>query len=259
MNPQLRVSEQGQTLVLEISNPAYRNALSPEMYLQGCAAIKEATASSRIRSIVLVGEGVNFCAGGNLHRLENNRRLERSLQADSIKAFHDWIMAIKTTPKPVVAAVEGAVAGAGCSLALACDFLVSAEDAVFLMAHSNIALSPDGGGSWSLASSMPRQLVNEILMFGKKVTAQRLLALGVVNRVVARGLALTEASALAQQLNSRAPNALSSVKALVANVGRSSFEEHLNLECEHFVANLHHENAGIGISAFLEKRVPEYG
>ena len=93
------------------------------------------------------------------------------MQAQSIEGLHSWIEAIRTFPKPVIAAVEGAAAGAGFSLALACDFIVAADDAVFVMAYSNVALSPDGGASWSLSQALPRQLVSELLMGGERIGA----------------------------------------------------------------------------------------
>uniref|UniRef100_UPI0025E5A786 enoyl-CoA hydratase family protein n=1 Tax=Rhodoferax sp. UBA5149 TaxID=1947379 RepID=UPI0025E5A786 len=176
----------------------------------------------------------------------------------SIEALHDWIEAIRTFPKPVIAAVEGAAAGAGFSLALACDFIVAANDAAFIMAYSNIALSPDGGASWSLARALPRQLVTELLMCGERVTTQRLHELGLVNRMTPPGAALSEALALATRLNDRAPNALASIKTLINDAVHVTLVEQLARERDHFVRNLHHANAGIGISAFLTKTTPRF-
>jgi enoyl-CoA hydratase/carnithine racemase len=199
-----------------------------------------------------------FSAGGNLQRLQANRQRDPSVQAQSIDALHTWVEAIRNFPKPVIAAVEGAAAGAGFSVALACDFLVAADNAVFVMAYSNIALSPDGGGSWSLARALPRQLVNELLMCGERIGPQRLQTLGLVNRLAQPGAALTEALALASMLNARAPNVLSSIKELVNEAPHSALAEHLGRERDHFVRNLHHANGGIGIAAFLGKTTPQF-
>lgn len=258
MTAELKRSSEGQTLVLTLSNPEHRNALGPEIYTEGIQALNLAESSADIRSVVIVGEGKVFSAGGNLQRLQNNRQQPAAVQAESIRALHDWIEAIRTFPKPIIAGVEGAAAGAGFSLALACDFIVAAENAVFVMAYSNIALSPDGGASWSLMRALPRPLVTELLMCGERISPQRLFDLGLINRISKPDHALTEALALAGQLNARAPNALSSIKTLINEAPHSTLPEQLDRESEHFVRNLHHANAGIGIASFLNKEKPVF-
>ncbi|HEX6245522.1 MAG TPA: enoyl-CoA hydratase, partial [Polyangiales bacterium] len=249
---------EGRTMVLTLSNPEHRNALGPEIYAAGVEALNAADSNPDVRSVVITGDGGTFCAGGNLQRLLANRARPPEVQAQSLEGLHGWIEAIRTFPKPVIAAVEGAAAGAGFSLALACDFIVAADNAVFVMAYSSVALSPDGGGTWSLARALPRQLVSELLMGGERVGAARLHALGVVNRVTAPQAALAEALALAERLNERAPNALASVKELLNEAGEATLTQQLRHESDHFVKNLHHPNAGIGIEAFLAKRKPDY-
>ena len=144
MSEQLKSTSQGQTLILTLSNPTLRNALGPQIYAAGVEALSVAESNPEIRSVIITGEGANFCAGGNLQRLLGNRELPREVQAQSIEGLHNWMEAIRTYPKPIIAAVEGAAAGAGFSLALMCDMVVAARDSVFVMAYSNIALSPDG-------------------------------------------------------------------------------------------------------------------
>jgi enoyl-CoA hydratase/carnithine racemase len=258
MTAELKSTSQGRTMVLTISNPENRNALGPEMYAAGVEALNAADSNPEVRSVVIAGEGTTFCAGGNLQRLQANRQRPPEVQAQSIEGLHSWIEAIRAFPKPVIAAVEGAAAGAGFSLALACDLIVAASDAVFVMAYSSVALSPDGGATWSLARCMPRQLATELLLAGERIGAERLHALGVVNRVSPAGSALAEALALADKLNARAPNALASIKELLNEADGAQLSRHLASERDHFVRNLHHANAGIGIAAFLGKQRPEY-
>jgi enoyl-CoA hydratase/carnithine racemase len=258
MTAQLLSTSEGQTLVLSLSNPEFRNALGPEMYAAGVEALSVAESSADVRSVVITGANGIFSAGGNLQRLQNNRQLPPEHQAQSIEGLHNWIEAIRTFPKPVVAAVEGPAAGAGFSLALACDMIVAARNSVFVMAYSSIALSPDGGGSWSLSRAMPRQLATELLMCGERIGAERLQQLGVVNRLAEAGQALQQALDLCQKINARAPNALASIKELMADADGSSLNAQLARERDHFVKNLHHANAGIGISAFLNKQNPQY-
>ena len=258
MTAQLLSTSEGQTLVLTLSNPEFRNALGPEMYAAGVEALSVAESSADVRSVVITGANGIFSAGGNLQRLQNNRQLPPEHQAQSIEGMHNWIEAIRTFPKPVIAAVEGPAAGAGFSLALACDMIVAARNSVFVMAYSSIALSPDGGGSWSLSRAVPHQLATELLMCGERIGAERLQQLGVVNRLVDAGQALQQALQLSEQLNARAPNALASIKELLGDTDGSSLNAQLARERDHFVKNLHHANAGIGISAFLNKQKPEY-
>lgn len=258
MGAELKSTSQGQTMVLTLSNPEHRNALGPEMYAAGVEALSVAETSADVRSVVITGEGLMFSAGGNLQRLSANRQQPPEVQAQSIEGLHSWIEAVRTFPKPVIAAIEGAAAGAGFSLALACDFIVAADNAVFVMAYSNVALSPDGGASWSLSRALPRQLVNELLLCGERITAVRLHALGLVNRVSTPGGALAEAMAMAEKLNGRAPNVLASIKELLNDAPNATFDVQLASERDHFVKNLHHANAGIGIAAFLERKTPGY-
>ena len=254
----LKSTSDGRTLILTLSNPEFRNALGPEIYAAGIEALNAAENNPEIRSVVITGEGSVFCAGGNLQRLQANRRESPDVQARSIDALHNWIDSIRTYPKPVIAAVEGAAAGAGFSLALACDFLVVADNAVFVMSYSTVGLSPDGGGSWSLARALPRALASELLMGGERIGAERLHSLGLVNRVTAAGGALSEALQLAARLNARAPNVLASIKELINDAPANTLNQQLDSERDHFVRNLHHANGGEGIEAFLQKRPAQY-
>ncbi len=258
MTAQLLSTSDGQTLVLTLSNPEFRNALGPEMYAAGVEALSVAESSADVRSVVITGANGIFSAGGNLQRLQNNRQLPPEHQAQSIEGLHNWIEAIRTFPKPVIAAVEGPAAGAGFSLALACDMIVAARNSVFVMAYSGIALSPDGGGSWSLSRAVPRQLATELLMCGERIGAERLQQLGVVNRLTDAGQALDDALKLADQINARAPNALASIKELLSDADGSTLNAQLARERDQFVKNLHHTNAGLGIAAFLNKQKPQY-
>jgi enoyl-CoA hydratase/carnithine racemase len=254
----LKSSSEGSTLILTLSNPEHRNALGPEIYAAGVEALNAAENNPEIRSVVITGEGSTFCAGGNLQRLLANRQEPAEVQAQSIDALHSWIDSIRTFPKPVIAAVEGAAAGAGFSLALASDFIVAADNAIFVMAYSTVGLSPDGGGSWALARALPRAMVARLLMLGERIPAAQLNALGLVYALAPVGNALSSALQLADQLNARAPNVLASIKELINEAQISTLSEQLVRERHHFVKNLHHRNGGEGIEAFLQKRLPHY-
>ncbi|MFJ2991872.1 oxepin-CoA hydrolase, alternative type [Pandoraea sp. NPDC087047] len=246
------------TLVLTLSNPGARNALHPDMYAAGVEALATAERDPTVRAVVLTGADNFFCAGGNLNRLLDNRQKDPSVQAASINALAEWIEALRACPKPIIAAVEGAAAGAGFSLALACDLLVAADNAKFVMAYVKVGLTPDGGGSWFLAQALPRALATEILLEGKPVPATRLAAAGLVNRVVAPGQARAEALNWATDLAQLSPNAVGRIKSLIESGASETLTSQLAAERDHFVASLHHADGLEGISAFLEKRPAKY-
>lgn len=258
MPAELLSTSQGQTLILTLRNPEARNAFDPAIYAAGVEALSVAERTDDVRSVVITGADGIFSAGGNLQRLQARRQEGAEAQAQGVEGLHSWIETIRTYPKPVIAAVEGAAAGAGFSLALACDFIVAARNAAFVMSYCRIGLSPDGGASWSLARALPRQLATEWLMCGDRVEAERLHALGLVNRLSEPGRALADALALAATLNERAPNALASIKELLSEAPGQTLDAQLGAERDHFVRNLQHANAGEGIAAFLEKRAPRY-
>jgi enoyl-CoA hydratase/carnithine racemase len=253
-----RPAESEATLVLTLSNPGARNALHPDMYAAGIESIETAERDASVRAIVLTGADQFFCAGGNLNRLLENRAKDPSVQARNIDLLAEWIATLQASTKPVIAAVEGAAAGAGFSLALACDLIVAADDAKFAMSYARVGLTPDGGGSWFLARALPRQVATEVLLEGKPIGAARLYELGVVNRLAKPGMVRDAALAWADELGKLSPHALTRIKALIGAAGSQPLDAHLAAERDSFVASLHHRDALEGISAFLEKRTPIY-
>ncbi len=253
-----RPAESESTLVLTLSNPGARNALHPDMYAAGIEALDTAERDTSIRTIVITGADQFFCAGGNLNRLLENRARDLSVQAQSIELLGEWIAALQASSKPVIAAVEGAAAGAGFSLALACDLIVAADDARFVMSYARVGLTPDGGGSWFVARALPRQLATEVLIGGNPIGAARLHELGVVNRLAKPGTVRDAALAWADDLGKISPNATARIKTLIGAASAQSLAEHLVAERDSFVASLHHGDALEGINAFLEKRPPVY-
>lgn len=258
MSAELLATRRESTLILTLSNPGARNALHPDMYAAGIEALATAERDPDIRVVVLTGAGDTFCAGGNLNRLLENRNKDRSVAADSVGQLHSWIEALRDCPKPVIAAVEGPAAGAGFSLVLACDLIVAAHSAQFIAAYVKVGLSPDGGMSWSLSKSLPPQLVTEILMEGKPITSSRLHQLGIINRVVNDGQALNAALDWSDELARLSPNSISSIKSLVKDASNVTLSEQLKAEQHVFVDCLHHRDALEGMTAFLEKRKPNY-
>ena len=258
MCAELQASRQDSTLILTISNPDAKNALHPDMFAAAIETLSTAERDSSIRAVVLTGANGFFCSGGNLHKLLELRGSHKADQADTIDRLRGWIEAIRDCPKPVIAAVDGAAAGAGFSLALACDMIVAGNSAKFMMSYVNLGLTPDGGASWFLTQALPRQLATEIMIDGQPILAPRLHALGLVNKLVADGSALDAALQWADAIAQQSANAVDRIKLLVREAADNSLTKQFAAEQLHLVESLNHPDTQEGITAFLEKRKPEY-
>ena len=257
MTTELISTRQDSTLVLTLNNPASRNTLSPAVYTAAVAALDEAARDPTLRAIVLTGAGGHFSGGGNLNQLAAVRG-QPEVQAARVDALHGWIAAMRAHPLPVIAAVEGAAAGAGCSLALACDLLVASTTARFGLAYGRIGASPDGGVVQSLMQLLPRQQALEWLWLAQVRSGADLQRAGLVNRLTDPGQALDEALALAAALAQFAPNVIASVKRLSADAAVVPLATHLDRERDAFIANINHDNGGEGLAAWREKRAPQF-
>lgn len=255
----LRIEREGAILTITLDDPATRNSLSIEMSRGGTEALTEAAYDDGVRAVMITGAEGNFCSGGNITRLRKSIEQGMHARMDSVGVMHGWIKAIRRCPKPVIAAVEGAAAGAGFSLAMACDLIVAADDARFVVAYIKVGLNPDGGATAFLNRGLPPQLAAEMCFFGDPVGAERLHALGVVNRVVAPGEAAAEARKLADRLAAGPTAALGRAKRLIDASRRNDLEAQLDLEALLISEARSHPEAAEGLQAFLEKRKPDFG
>jgi enoyl-CoA hydratase/carnithine racemase len=258
MSEALLTRREGAVLVLSNNNVAARNALSPEFYEAVMAALREAAADSMIGAIVLTGEGGHFCAGGDLRQLAKRRELPMQERRAKLEGLHDLIRSVRDCPKPVIAAVEGAAAGAGLSLALACDMLVAAKNSVFSVAYVKVGLTPDGGATAFLAEFVSRQVLTELCLTGERISGERLAQLGPVNRLAEPGQALVDAIALAGQVAAGPEQTMACIKDLCRQAPRNTLEEQLELEAQYMVRSQATEESREGIGAFLEKRASDF-
>ncbi len=240
------------------NNPGARNAITPGFYAALTAGLADAQADTETGAIVLTGAGGFFCAGGDLNQLAKRRELSPAERRERLEGLHDLVRTIRDCAKPVIAAVEGGAAGAGLSLALACDLLVSARDAFFSVAYVKVGLSPDGGATAFLSEFVSRQVLTELCLTGDRVSAERLAALGAVNRLTDKGAAEGEAVALAARIADGPARAIGRIKALCRRAHRASLESQLDLEAQHMVASLGDDEAAEGIAAFFAKRPADF-
>jgi len=244
----------GSTQVMTLVGPATRNALSPQVYAAGIEILNMAESNEDVRALILTGAGGHFCGGGDLQRLTHNRQHDLPKLAENIDAFHQWIEALRSFPKPVIAAVEGVAAGGGLSLVLACDLVVVAENARFITAYSQVGLSPDGGASWHLARLLGRGPALQLLWQNTPISAQQMAQWGVAHQVAPAGTVLQQALDWADQLAQIPPGVLTSVKELVNEAPGHTLKQQLDAEKQHFIVNLCRPEAGQAIEKFLSRK-----
>lgn len=258
MEQPLLMHREGAVLILTNNNPLARNALSPAFYTALQQALRDAADDPSTGAIVLTGEGGHFCSGGDLRQLAKRRELPIEERRAKMESLHAMIRAVRDCPKPIVAAVEGAAAGGGLSLALACDMLVAAKNAVFLVAQVKVGLTPDGGVTAFLAEFVSRHVLTELCLTGERISGERLHQLGCVNRLTESGQALQAGVELAGQIASGPMQAMARIKDLCRQAPRNTLDQQLELEAQFMVRAQESEESREGISAFLEKRVPDY-
>ncbi len=258
MTQALLIRREGGVLILSNNNVAARNALSPEFYAAVVSALADAAADASIGTVVLTGEGGHFCAGGDLRQLAKRRELPVEERREKLEGLHDLIRTVRDCPKPVIAAVEGAAAGAGLSLALACDMLIAAKNSVFSVAYVKVGLTPDGGATAFLSEFVSRQVLTELCLTGERISGERLSQLGAVNRLAEPGQAIVLALALAQQIAQGPELANARIKDLCRQAPRNTLEQQLDLEAQYMVQSQETEESREGIAAFLEKRAANF-
>ncbi len=235
-----------------------RNALEREMARDLDAALTDLADDNSVRAVVLTGEGPAFCAGGDLKVLAEELADPEAARA-FMRACHRSILAIAEMEKPVIAAVNGDAAGAGWSIALACDLIVAAKSARFIMAFVKVGLVPDLGGAWQLTQLVGQHKAREWMMLGDVVTADEAERFGVVNRVVeAPEEALPAARALAAQLAAGPALSLALMKGMVTRYGTLSLADALEDEAEAQAVAAQTEDFQEGVLAFQQKRPPNF-
>ncbi len=258
MREPILVHREGAVLVLSNNNPAARNALTPEFYDALRQALAQAEVDPTIGAVVLTGVGGHFCAGGDLHRLALRRAMTPAARRVNLEGLHDLIRAIQHCSKPVIAAVEGAAAGAGLSIALACDMLVAARNASFSVAYVKVGLTPDGGATAFLAEFVSRQVLTQLCLTGERISGERLHALGAVNALTEPDEALSAAITLATRVAAGPQRAMGRIKTLCRQASSTTLEQQLALEATHMVESMGDDEAALGIAAFFDKRPADF-
>jgi 2-(1,2-epoxy-1,2-dihydrophenyl)acetyl-CoA isomerase len=244
---------------LTLNRPDAFNSLTLPLKEQLLTALREAAADGAVRAVVLTGAGRAFCAGQDLKEHVALLRSGDPAPLGTVASHYNPIIATITgMPKPVIAAVNGMAAGAGASLAYACDLRIAAASAKFLMAFANVGLTADSGASWTLPRLIGYGRAMEMLLLAQPVTAEQALAIGMVNQVVADGAALATARELAGRMAAGPTTAYAKIKEALLAGASGSLDDALTTEARTQAeagATTDHVQA---VDAFVAKRTPTF-
>lgn len=245
---------------ITLNRPDSMNTYNIEM-LNELASVLETVALDRdIRSVILTGEGRAFSAGADVKGVKELLGLKEELpeNQDILKMIVRVVIAIRQVPKPVIAALNGVVAGGAANFVLACDLVIASEKARMAQNFINIGLVPDGGGTYFLSNQIGYQRTAEILFTGKILTAQEALNLGLYNRVVPPNDLLSTARKLADELAQKPTAAIAAGKEILNRESIPRLRAYLEDEVRAQRCMVATHDAKEGITAFVEKREPNF-
>jgi 2-(1,2-epoxy-1,2-dihydrophenyl)acetyl-CoA isomerase len=257
---QLIVDQEGDVLVIRLNNPDRLNALSPVLTRELIGLLGEARDDPGVRAIVLTGEGRGFSAGADLSTLqEPYLKGERPQLSVFLRDGYNKLIPLLTdTPKPVIAAINGVVAGAGNSLALACDIRIAAESASFSTAFVKIGLIPDAGSCYFLPRVVGTAKALELALLSDKVDSATALEIGLVSRVVPDDTLMKEAMELSTRLATMPTAAIGLTKRTLREAGGLSLEDTMEREADVQDQAAATDDHLEGVLAFLEKRPAQF-
>ena len=250
----------GAVLTIELNRPDSLNAWNQALGEELLAAVREAAADQAVRAVLVTGAGRAFSSGADLRAgFEATPEGHPDVRTALNERYHPIITGIRTMPKPVVAAVNGPAVGIGCSLALACDLVLAAESAYFLLAFVNIGLVPDGGSSVLVPERAGFARAAEMAMLGERIPAPQALAWGLVNRVVPDAELADRARELAERLAAGPTRSYAGSKRQLNAWRFARMEAQLELEAEIQQEMAASGDFQEGVQAFLERRTPNFG
>jgi enoyl-CoA hydratase/carnithine racemase len=245
---------------ITLNRPETLNALTPGMRTSFVAALEQAENDSNVRVIVITGAGKGFCSGGDVKAMNDARKSgNASVLNDKIDPIRDRIvLALRDSTKPIIAAVNGAAAGAGMNIALACDIRIAADTAKFGETFARRGLHPDWGGTYFLPRIVGTAKACELIWSGKMITAQEAFELGIVSQLESPDALMATTLAMANSFAAGPPIVIRMAKRAIYRSMDSTLRE--ALEYETYAQNTCSvtQDAKEGIAAFVEKREPVF-
>jgi len=262
MNEVLTIERDGRVVTLTLNRPEVMNALDPDMARALHIALESLAKDGDVRCVIIRGAGGNFMAGGDvgffhasLDRLGSGG--ETFLEPVFANA-HGLIRSLRNMPQPVIAAVEGAVAGFGISLMAACDLAVASKISQFSLAYCHIGTCPDGGSTWFLPRLIGLRRASELALLGESFDAATAERIGLVNRLVEPAALGQTVAQLAGRLAQGSASAQAATKALLNASLEAGLEQQLDAEQRAFIRCAGSADFAEGVTAFVEKRKPDF-
>lgn len=246
---------------ITLNDPKSLNAFSTPLKKSVLTALEQADADDDVRVIVLQGAGGNFSSGGDIKEMLSEG-IDKEMMSNKLKGMVEGAgevsLKLRHIHKPIIAKLEGAVAGAGMNLALTCDFRITADNAKFVQAFVHIGLVPDAGGVYLLNQLVGPAKTTELVMLGDKISAQDMAELDLVNQVVAPAELDDAVAKLASRLSALPAQALSSMKHMLNTHAYAGLNAALDMEVQQQAMLAKTDDFIEGVTAFVEKRKPVY-
>ena len=245
--------------IITLNRPETLNSFTAAMHQELAEVMIQVREDPKIRAVLLTGAGRGFCAGQDLNDRSTSAESGPPDLGKAIKNYwNPLIRNLTEMPKPVVCAVNGVAAGAGASIALACDIVFAARSASFVQVFSKIGLIPDSGGSWHLPRALTLPRAKALAMLGDKLPAEQAENWGMIWRAVDDEDLMSEAKSVAVDLSRRPTLALAAIKEIFSSASTMPLSEHLEIEKDTMHRLGQSADYAEGVAAFLQKRAPEF-
>lgn len=250
------IEQKNNVLIITLNRPDKFNSFNREMALQLLEVFDKAEKDPAVRSIVITGSGKAFCAGQDLAEAidPNGPGIEKIVA----EHYNPIILKIRNIEKPIIAAVNGVAAGAGANIALACDIVFAAKSASFIQAFSKIGLIPDSGGTFTLPRLIGFNMASALMITGDKATAEEAQQYGMVYKIFDDTALLDQSIINAEKVAAMPTKAIGLTKRLLNASANNTLKQQLDLEKELQIVAANSHDYKEGVSAFLEKRKPEF-
>ena len=249
----------GSVVTLRLNRPERLNALNPQLVQELVHALLRTSDDRTVRAVVITGAGRGFCAGGDIHYIHEARMRKSTREFEVLLNLgKELILAIATLPKLVIAAVNGPAAGGGMSLALACDLRIASDQAMFKQAFAQLALYPDLGATFFLPRFVGLSRASEYFYTSERLSAEEARRIGMVYAIYPHDQFEAEVKKFAEQMAAAPPLAIRDVKRTMISDAHRVLEETITEENRLQVHCFLSEDCAEGLSAFLEKRPPQF-